>query len=84
MSKKTGSDSILDDRKLTATKAASLTSYAAADFSRLRNAHLGRFTLDRLFKILRALDDGIEVTIQLISRPNGRGPKPDKPEPVRA
>ncbi len=75
---------ILDDRKLTAIKAARLTGYAAADFSRLRNADLGRFTLDRLFKILRALDDGIEVTIQLIPRPNGQEPKPERREPVRA
>ena len=59
---------VLDDRKLTAIKAASLTSFAAADFSRLRNADLGRFTLDRLFKMLGALDENIEVTIQLIPR----------------
>ena len=59
---------VLDDRKLTAIKAASLTSFAAADFSRLRNADLGRFTLDRLFKMLGALDGNIEVTIQLIPR----------------
>ncbi len=75
---------ILDDRKLTATKAASMTSYAAADYSRLRNADLGRFTLDRLFKILGALDDNIEVTIQLVSRPDGQGPKSAPREPVRA
>ena len=75
---------ILDDRKLTATKAATMTRYTAADFSRLRNADLGRFTLDRLFRILGALDDGIEVTIQLISRPDRRGPRPDRREPVRA
>ena len=73
---------VLDDRKLTATKAASLTSFAAADFSRLRKADLGRFTLDRLFKMLGALDDNIEVTIQLVSRPDGQGTRPDRREPV--
>ncbi len=70
---------ILDDRKLTATKAGSLTGYAAADFSRLRNADLGRFTLDRLFKILGALDNSIEVAIQLISRPGKQLQKSGSP-----
>ena len=73
---------VLDDRKLTATKAASLTGFAAADLSRLRNADLGRFTLDRLFKILGALDDNIEVTIQLMARPAGQEPRQDRREPV--
>lgn len=56
---------ILDDRKLTVRKAASISEFAAADFSRVRNADLGRFTLDRLIRMLGTLDDSIEVTIQL-------------------
>ncbi|MDP6517965.1 MAG: helix-turn-helix transcriptional regulator [Alphaproteobacteria bacterium] len=60
---------ILDDRKLSVRKAASMTGFAAADFSRVRGANLGRFTLDRLIKMLGALDDGIEVSIQLGPRP---------------
>ncbi len=55
----------LDDRKLTVRKAASLTGFAAADFSRIRNADLGRFTLDRLMKMLAALDDRIKVTVHV-------------------
>ena len=51
---------ILDDRKLTVRKAAGMTGFAAADFSRVRNADLGRFTLDRLIRMLGALDDNIE------------------------
>lgn len=59
---------ILHDRKLTVRKAASISGFAAADFSRVRNADLGRFTLDRLIRMLGALDDSIEVTIQLAPR----------------
>ena len=53
----------LDDRGLSVRRAASETHFAAADFSRIRNADLGRFTLDRLMKILTALDSGVRVTI---------------------
>lgn len=63
---------ILDDRKLTVRKAAGMTGFAAADFSRVRNADLGRFTLDRLIRMLGALDDSIEVTIQLAPRTKRR------------
>ncbi len=42
-----------------------MTGFAAADFSRIRNASLGRFTLDRLMKILAALDSRIRVTVQM-------------------
>ena len=38
---------VLDDRELSVHKAASRTEFAAADFSRIRSADLGRFTLDR-------------------------------------
>ena len=47
---------VLDERSLSVRKAARLTGFAAADFSRVRNADLGRFTLDRLIKMLAALD----------------------------
>lgn len=63
---------ILGDRKLTVRGAESATGFAAADFSRVRNADLGRFTLDRLIRMLASLDDGIEVTIRLGRR--GRDP----------
>ncbi|MXZ37409.1 MAG: XRE family transcriptional regulator [Holophagales bacterium] len=46
---------VLDDRGLTVRKAASLTGFVAADFSRVRNADLGRFTANRLMKMLAAL-----------------------------
>lgn len=54
---------VLDDRGLAVRKAASLTGFAAADFSRIRNADLGRFTLDRLMKMLASLDANARVTV---------------------
>ena len=56
---------VLDERGLSVRKAAALTRFAAADFSRIRNADLGRFTLDRLMKMLAALDDRLRVTLQV-------------------
>ncbi|MYE02828.1 MAG: XRE family transcriptional regulator [Alphaproteobacteria bacterium] len=56
---------VLDERGLSVRKAAALTRFAAADFSRIRNADLGRFTLDRLMKMLAALDDRLRVTLRV-------------------
>ena len=56
---------VLDERGLSVRKAASVTGFAAADFSRVRNADLGRFTLDRLMKMIGALDDRIRVTVRI-------------------
>lgn len=56
---------VLDDRGLSVRKAAALTRFAAADFSRVRNADLRRFTLDRLMKMLASLDADIRVTVQI-------------------
>ena len=65
----------LDDRKLSTRKAAALTGFAAADFSRVRNADYGRFTLDRLIRMLHALDETVEVQIRV----EPRGQQPDRP-----
>ena len=54
---------VLDDRGLSVGKAAALTRFAAADFSRVRSVDLRRFTLDRLMKMLAPLDADIRVTI---------------------
>ena len=63
---------VLDERHLTVRKAAGMTGFAAADFSRIRNASLGRFTLDRLMKMLAALDGRIRVTVHLDTRRSGQ------------
>jgi predicted XRE-type DNA-binding protein len=43
----------------------SRTGIAAADFSRIRNADLGRFTLDRLVSIINRLGSRIEIKIKV-------------------
>ena len=39
-----------------------------ADFSRIRMANLGRFTIDRLMTILAALGQEVEVTVNIHPR----------------
>jgi predicted XRE-type DNA-binding protein len=55
----------LDREQLTVRAAHSRTGIAAADFSRIRNANLGRFTVDRLMSILNRLGSRVEVKIRL-------------------
>ena len=58
---------MLDQQKLTVRAAHARTGIAAADFSRIRNADLSRFTLDRLMSILNRL--GARVNVQVRLRP---------------
>lgn len=60
--------SVLDERRLTVRKAESITGIAAADFSRIRRAKLGRFTVDRLMTVLARLDQRVDVTIAVRPR----------------
>ena len=55
----------LDRRSLSVREAHSHTGIAAADFSRIRNANLGRFTVDRLMAILNRLGARVEVKIKV-------------------
>ena len=55
----------LDKEHLTVRAAHDRTGIAAADFSRIRNADLGRFTIDRLMSVLNRLGGRIEVTINV-------------------
>ncbi|MBI3794036.1 MAG: XRE family transcriptional regulator [Nitrospinae bacterium] len=57
---------VLDREKLTVRAAHAKTGFAAADFSRIRNADLGRFTVDRLMSIVNALGSRVEVKIKVI------------------
>jgi hypothetical protein len=59
---------VLDSRRLTVRAAHDYTGYAAADFSRIRNADLDRFTVDRLMAVLNALGSRIEVQIKVSRR----------------
>jgi predicted XRE-type DNA-binding protein len=58
----------LEKRKLTVRAAHEITGIAAADFSRIRNANLGRFTIDRLMVILGRLNRNIEVSCEFGDR----------------
>ena len=55
----------LDRERVTLRAAQSLTGIAAADFSRIRHADLGRFTIDRLMGILSRLGLRIEVKVRV-------------------
>ena len=54
---------VLDDRNLSVRKAQQLTGIAASEFSRVRNARLTRFTVDRLMTLLDRLDQEVEVSV---------------------
>jgi predicted XRE-type DNA-binding protein len=60
----------LDSQRLTVRAAHDQTGFAAADFSRIRRADLGRFTIDRLISILSAL--GARVDIKVSVKPKRR------------
>ena len=55
----------LDREHLTVRAAHGRTGNAAADFSRIRNADLGRFTVDRLMSIINRLGSRIEVKVKV-------------------
>ncbi len=58
----------LDQRKLSTREAEKLTGVAHSEFSRIRNARLGRFTLDRMIQILGKLDQQVEVSVSFNRR----------------
>ncbi|HXD30201.1 MAG TPA: helix-turn-helix transcriptional regulator [Pyrinomonadaceae bacterium] len=55
----------LDRDALSVRNAQVRTGIAAADFSRIRNADLGRFTVDRLMSIINRLGSRVEVKIKV-------------------
>lgn len=55
----------LDREGLSVRGAHSRTGTAAADFSRIRNADLGRFTVDRLMAIINRLGSRVEVKVKV-------------------
>ena len=58
----------VDGGDLLVRKAESLTHFAAAYFSRIRNANLDRFTVDRLMTILDHLGRDVDVAITVRQR----------------
>jgi predicted XRE-type DNA-binding protein len=61
---------VLDEQKISVRRAQELTGYAAADFSRVRQAKLQRFTLDRLIAMLHKLGQDVELTVKVRQRPH--------------
>ena len=59
----------LDAAALTVRKAEARTGIAAADFARMRNADVGRFTIDRMIKILERLDAKVDVQVTVVRPP---------------
>ncbi|MEA3361194.1 MAG: helix-turn-helix transcriptional regulator [Thermodesulfobacteriota bacterium] len=53
----------LDERKLSTREAERITGISHSEFSRIRNAKLYRFTLDRMIAILGKLNAEVEVNI---------------------
>lgn len=61
---------ILDERKLSTRDAEKVTGILHSEFSRIRNAQLRRFTLDRMIAILGKLDEDVEVNVTFSPRPH--------------
>jgi predicted XRE-type DNA-binding protein len=53
----------LDERGLSTREAEKLTGVSHSEFSRIRNARLERFTLDRMITILGKVDEDVEVNV---------------------
>jgi len=58
----------LDKNGLSTREAERLTGVAHSEFSRIRNARLERFTLDRMITILGKLDEDVEVNVTFCPR----------------
>jgi predicted XRE-type DNA-binding protein len=51
------------EQELTAIAVGKKVGIAPADISRIRNADLGRFSIDRLVRILNGLEQKVEVSV---------------------
>jgi predicted XRE-type DNA-binding protein len=59
---------VLHEQKISVRRAHELTGFAAADFSRVRQAKLQRFTVDRLIGMLGKLNQDVEVSVSVRPR----------------
>jgi predicted XRE-type DNA-binding protein len=69
---------VLDALDMSVRSAHEMTGFSAADFSRVRQAKLSHFTVDRLMAMLEKLDQDVEVTVNVKPRPTEHS----VPEPV--
>ncbi len=67
---------VLDDQKISVRQAHEMTGFAAADFSRVRQAKLQRFTLDRLIDMLGKLGQDVDVRVSVRPRASTHAPRP--------
>jgi predicted XRE-type DNA-binding protein len=65
---------VLDEQKISVRRAHEMTGFAAADFSRVRQAKLQRFTVDRLMQMLAKLNQDVEVSVSVRPRPAALAP----------
>ena len=65
---------VLDRDEFTVRRAGDYTGVAAADFSRIRQVKLDRFTIDRLINILERLDQRLEIKVSV--KPAARAAQP--------
>ena len=56
---------ILDEEELSTRKAQEKTGINHADFTRIRNAQLGRFTIDRLMTVVNRLGRQVEMQVKV-------------------
>ena len=61
----------LDRQALSVREAHARTGIAAADFSRIRNADLDRFTVDRLMTVMNRLGHRLDVVVKVRRRSYG-------------
>ena len=59
---------VLDDERLSTRKAEARTGVNHADFTRIRNVQLDRFTIDRLMIVLNKLGRRVDVRIDVHPR----------------
>ena len=62
---------VLDRQGLSTRQAAARTGIAHAEFSRIRNVQLERFTFDRLLTVLDKLGQHVELSVTVTPRATG-------------
>lgn len=65
---------VLDAQGLSTRQAEARTGIAHAEFSRIRNVKLERFTLDRLLAVLDRLGQQVELSVTVTPRTKGDAP----------
>jgi len=73
---------MLDHRQWSVRQTAKETGFQAADFSRIRNADLQRFTLDRLARMLESLNPKVRLDLVPVTRRSRRKKRTETPVSV--